>query len=156
MVTGFVKLNGMTVGAVANCGLYMMQMEIKQRSSLFLLQQEDVTKFAEFVSFCDAFSIPVLTLTNVNGFKNCMCSEKKLAKALAKMTYAFSNATCPKVNLITGEAYGSAYVAMNSKSIGADMVYAYPDAKIGMMDSKIAAEIMYPDADASRTYRKSI
>ena len=60
------------------------------------------------------------------------------------MTYAFSSATCPKVNLITGEAYGSAYVAMNSKSIGADMVYAYPDAKIGMMDSKIAAEIMYP------------
>ena len=74
-----------------------------------------------------------------------MCSEKKLAKALARMTYAFSSATCPKVNLITGEAYGSAYVAMNSKSIGADMVYAYPDAKIGMMDSKIAAEIMYPD-----------
>ena len=76
-----------------------------------------------------------------------MCSEKKLAKALARMTYAFSSATCPKVNLITGEAYGSAYVAMNSKSIGADMVYAYPDAKIGMMDSKIAAEIMYPGAD---------
>ena len=146
MVTGFVKLNGMTVGAVANCSTVYDADGNTARGC---------NKAAEFVSFCDAFSIPVLTLTNVNGFKNCMCSEKKLAKALAKMTYAFSNATCPKVNLITGEAYGSAYVAMNSKSIGADMVYAYPDAKIGMMDSKIAAEIMYPDADAAELTEKA-
>lgn len=122
---------------------------------MHFLTAKGCNKAAEFVSFCDAFSIPVLTLTNVNGFKNCMCSEKKLAKALARMTYAFSSATCPKVNLITGEAYGSAYVAMNSKSIGADMVYAYPDAKIGMMDSKIAAEIMYPGADAKEIDEKA-
>ena len=81
----------------------------------FLLLQRAATRQLSLYRFCDAFSIPVLTLTNVNGFKNCMCSEKKLAKALARMTYAFSSATCPKVNLITGEAYGSAYVAMNSK-----------------------------------------
>lgn len=90
-------------------------------------------KAAEFVSFCDSFNIPVLTLTNVNGFKATKCSEKTMSKAVAKLTYAFANATVPKVNVIVGEAFGSAYVAMNSKSIGADMVYAWPDAKIGMM-----------------------
>ena len=59
------------------------------------------------------------------------------------MTYAFANASVPKVNVITAEAFGSAYVAMNSKSIGADMVYAWEEAKIGMMDAKLAAKIMY-------------
>ena len=112
-------------------------------------------KAAEFVQFCDAFNIPVLTITNVNGYKNCMCAEKRLAKALARMTYAFANATVPKVNLVTGEAYGSAYVAMNSKSIGADMVYAYPDAKIGAMDSKLAVKIMYPEANAKELEDKA-
>ena len=155
MVTGFVKLNGMTVGAVANCSTVYDAEGKKAEAFALSLTAKGCNKAAEFVSFCDAFSIPVLTLTNVNGFKNCMCSEKKLAKALARMTYAFSSATCPKVNLITGEAYGSAYVAMNSKSIGADMVYAYPDAKIGMMDSKIAAEIMYPGADAKEIDEKA-
>ena len=155
MVTGFVKLNGMTVGAVANCSTVYDAEGKKAEEFALSLTAKGCNKAAEFVSFCDAFSIPVLTLTNVNGFKNCMCSEKKLAKALARMTYAFSSATCPKVNLITGEAYGSAYVAMNSKSIGADMVYAYPDAKIGMMDSKIAAEIMYPGADAKEIDEKA-
>ena len=76
-------------------------------------------------------------------------------KALARMTYAFANATVPKVNLVTGEAYGSAYVAMNSKSIGADMVYAYPDAKIGAMESKLAVKIMYPEANANELSEKA-
>ena len=84
-----------------------------------------------------------------------MCSEKHLAKALARMTYAFSNATCPKVNLITGEAFGSAYVSFNSKSVGADLVYAYPTAKIGMMNSELAAKIMYPDADSAELSAKA-
>lgn len=155
MVTGFIKLNGMTVGAVANCSAVYDETGSKAEQFELSLTAKGCNKAAEFVSFCDAFSIPVLTLTNVNGFKNCMCSEKNLAKALAKMTYAFSNTTSPKVNLITGEAYGSAYVSMNSKSIGADMVYAYPDAKIGMMDSKIAATIMYPEADAAEITEKA-
>ena len=72
-----------------------------------------------------------------------MCAEKRLAKALARMTYAFANATVPKVNLVTGEAYGSAYVAMNSKAIGADITIAWPDAEIGSMDATLAAKIMY-------------
>ena len=71
------------------------------------------------------------------------------------MTYAFANATCPKVNLITSEAFGSAYVSMNSKSIGADLVYAWPDAKIGAMDAAMAAKILYPDASASELSEKA-
>ena len=79
----------------------------------------------------------------------CECSEKKIAKASAKLAFAFAGATVPKVNLITGKAIGSAYVIMNSKGIGADMVYAYPNAQIGAMDAKSAADILAKDVDAS-------
>ncbi|MCQ4665938.1 carboxyl transferase, partial [Extibacter muris] len=68
------------------------------------------------------------------GFSATLDSEKDMARAVARMTYAFAEATVPKVNVIIGNAYGSAYIAMNSKSIGADMVYAWENAKIGMMD----------------------
>ena len=78
-----------------------------------------------------------------------------MAKSVAAMTYAFANATVPKVNVIVGAAYGSAYVAMNSKAIGADMVYAWPAAEVGMMDAKSAAKIMYPDADAATVNEKA-
>lgn len=148
MVTGFIKLNGMTVGAVANCTEVYDAEGKKAETFDAALTAKGCNKAAEFVQFCDAFEIPVLTLTNVKGYKASMCSEKNLAKALARMTAAFASATCPKVNLITGEAYGSAYVAMNSKSIGADFVYAWSDAKIGMMDAELAAKIMYADASA--------
>ena len=78
-----------------------------------------------------------------------------MAKAVAELTYTFADATVPKVNVIVGKAYGSAYLAMNSKSIGADMVYAWPNAEIGMMDAKLAAKIMYADSDASYHQRES-
>lgn len=155
MVTGLFKLNGMTVGAVANCCEVYDEQGNKAETFDMSLTAKGCNKAAEFVQFCDAFSIPVLSITNVNGFKNCMCSEKNLAKALARMTYAFANATCAKVNLITGEAYGSPYVFMNSKSIGADIVYAWKNAKIGMMDSTLAAKIMYPDAGADEIKEKA-
>ncbi len=148
MVTGFIKLNGMTVGAVANCTEVYDAEGNKAETFDSVLSARGCNKAAEFVQYCDAFEIPVLTLTNVTGFKACMCSEKNLAKALAHMTSAFASATCPKVNLITGNAYGSAYVSMNSKSIGADFVYAWKDAKVGMMDAELAAKIMYADASA--------
>ena len=155
VVTGFLRLNGATVGAVANRTEVYDAEGNKAETFDMSLTAQGCNKAAEFIQFCDAFSIPVLSITNVNGFKNCMCSEKKLAKALARMTYAFSNATCAKVNMITGEAYGSAYVFMNSKSIGADLVYAWNDAKIGTMDSTMAAKIMYPDADAAEIKEKA-
>ena len=109
----------------------------------------------DFVNFCDAFSIPVLTLTNVEGFSATLDSEKDMARAVARMTYAFAEATVPKVNVIIGNAYGSAYIAMNSKSIGADMVYAWENAKIGMMDANLAARIMYDDADMETQKEKA-
>ena len=89
------------------------------------------------------------------GFTATKCSERRLAKALAKLTYAFANATVPKVSLLTGNAYGSAAVMMNSKAIGADLVYAWPDVKTGMMDARLAAEIMYADADADKLAEKA-
>ncbi|MGN0350969.1 MAG: acyl-CoA carboxylase subunit beta [Roseburia sp.] len=155
MVTGFIKLNGMTVGAVANCTEIYDGEGKKVETFDSVLSARGCNKAAEFVQFCDAFDIPVLSLTNVTGFKACMCSERGLAKALAHMTYAFSNATCPKVNLIVGDAFGSAYVTMNSKSIGADLVYAWPETKVGMMDATLAAKIMYPDASADELTGKA-
>ena len=112
-------------------------------------------KAADFVRFCDAFNIPVLTLTNVTGFDASTCGEKALAAQTAKLIYAFTDATVPKVNVIIGKAYGSAYVAMNSKSIGADMVYAWPNAEIGMMDADLAAKIMYADSDMQTQREKA-
>lgn len=148
MVTGFIKMNGMTVGAVANCTEVYDEEGKKAEEFDNVLSAKGCSKAADFVTFCDAFEIPVLTLTNVKGFKASMCSEKRLARELAHLTSAFAGATCPKVNLITGEAYGSAYVTMNSKSIGADFVYAWKDARVGMMDAGLAAKIMYADASA--------
>ncbi len=77
------------------------------------------------------------------------CTEKKIAKAAAKLTYAYANATVPKVTVITGKAYGTAYLTMASKAVGADIVYAWPGAEIGMMDAVSAAKIMYGDEIAA-------
>lgn len=72
-----------------------------------VLSARGARKAADFVKFCDAFNIPVLTLTNVTGFKATKCSEANMAKAVAELTYAFADATVPKVNVIVGKAYGS-------------------------------------------------
>lgn len=155
MVTGFIRLNGMTVGAVANRSkVYDAEGNVVAEFD-GSLSAKGARKAAEFVEFCDAFNIPVLTLTNVAGFNASKCSEKTLAKHTAKLIYAFANATVPKVNVIIGKAYGSAYIAMNSKSIGADMVYAWPEAEIGMMDAGLAAKIMYADSDAATQKEKA-
>ena len=149
MVTGFIRLNGMTVGAVANRSKVYDEEGNLAEELEDKLTVKGCKKARDFVDFCDAFSIPVLTLTNVTGFHATKCSERNIAREAAKLTYAFANATVPKVNVIIGKAYGSAYIVMNSKSIGADMVYAWPQAEIGMMDAKLAAKIMYADSDAA-------
>ena len=155
MVTGFLKLNGTTVGAVANrTEVYGADGE-KTEEFEAVLTARGARKAARFVKFCDAFNIPVLTLTNVTGFKADKHSERCIATAVAEMTHAFADATVPKVNVIIGKAYGSAYVAMNSKAVGADMTYAWEDASIGMMDAKLAAKIMYADADAATINEKA-
>lgn len=143
MVTGFLKLNGVTIGAVANRSeKYDEEGKVAEKYDT-ALSANGCKKAAEFVNFCDAFDIPVLTLTNVAGFKACEYNEKNIAKEAAKLTYAFANATVPKVNVVIGKAFGSAYVTMNSKAIGADITMAWPDAQIGSMDAKLAAKIMY-------------
>ncbi len=142
MVTGFIKLNGATVGAVANrTEVYGEEGTVTDKFDE-VLSVRGCEKAADFIAFCDAFDIPVLSLTNVKGFASAKCSEKRMAKAVARLTYAFANATVPKVNVITRKAYGSAYVAMNSKAIGADITMAWPDAEIGTMDAGLAAKII--------------
>ena len=127
---GFIRMNGATVDIVANAD--------KTLTSACL------SKAARFVTFCDAFSFLVLTLVNVKIFAGTVEEEKTISAAAAALSSAYASATVEKVTVVTGEAYGSAYITMNSKSLGADMVYAWPSAKIGMMESKMAARIMYP------------
>jgi len=137
ITTALIRLNGATVGVVAN------------NSDDKVICAKCARKAAEFVNFCDAFEIPVLSLTDVTGFKATMCNEKKLSDSVAKLVYAFASATVPKVNVVVGKAYGSAYVAMNSKAIGADITMAWPTAEIGCMDAKAAAKIIADGTDAA-------
>lgn len=145
MVTALIRLNGSTVGVVANRSvLYGEDGEVAEEFDA-VLTTAGCEKAADFVNFCDSFNIPVLTLVNVKGYQATISEEKTIAKAAAKLTYAFANTTVPKVSVVIGEAYGSAYLTMNSKSIGADIVYAWPNATIGMMDATQAARIMYTE-----------
>ena len=143
MVTGFLRLDGVTVGAVANRSEICDEEGTVTEKLDDVLSAEGCEKAADFVNFCDAFEIPVLTLTNVRGYKATIDSEKKIAKAAAKLTYALAHATVPKVNVIVGKAMGTAGIVMNSKAIGADITMAWPDAQIGTMDGRLAAKIMY-------------
>lgn len=156
VVTGFMRLNGSTVGCVANRRVICDEEGKVVEDFGGVLSARGAKKAADLVKFCDAFHIPVLTLTDVAGFKATKCSEKHMAKAVGGLTYAFANATVPKVNVIVGKAYGSAYVAMNSKSIGADMVYAWSIAEVGAMEASMAAKIMYPEADADTWKVKTV
>ena len=155
VAVGFIRLNGATVGAVANRSESYDAEGNKAWESDGRLSARGARKAAEFVKFCDAFEIPVLTLTNVEGFEATVCSEKMMAKSVGQLVHAFANATVPKVNVIIGNAFGTAYTAMNSKAIGADMVYAWENAQIGMMDADLAAKIMYAGDDAAALNEKA-
>ena len=133
IVTGFIRLNGETVGAVA----------CQPGEDGALLGNKGLDKAARFIRFCDAFSIPLLTVTNTEGFRANAHEEPRLAGALSRLVSALVSADVAKVNLITGKAYGTAAVAMNSSSIGADFVLAWPDACVGMMDAAQAVRIIY-------------
>ena len=132
MVTGLLSLDGVTVGAIAN-------------AKEGILSTAGCKKAEQFMYFCDAFNIPVVTLTNVKEYAADMQEEKTISQAVADLTYAFASADVPRINVITGEAYGSAYVSMNSKHIGADLVLALDSAKVGVMDAKVAAQILCED-----------
>ena len=135
VVTAFIRLNGETVGVVGN------QKDVLTTAGAY--------KAEDFVKLCDAFNIPVLTLVNVAGLAATVKEEKTISKAVAKLTYAYANATVPKVTVMLDKAYGTAYTAMCSKAIGADMVFAWPKAVIGTMDPEMAVKIMYEDEIAA-------
>ena len=142
MVTAFIRLNGVTVGCVAN-RTEISGEDGKKENLSAEISGKGCEKAADFITFCDAFNIPALTLVNVNGYRADICSEKVIARAAGRLTYAYANASVPKVTVVTKEALGSAYLTMGSKSLGADIVYAWEGASIGMMDAEQAAKIMY-------------
>ena len=142
MVTGFIRLNGTTIGCVANRTEVYENGE-KTADYEAVLSAKGCDKAAEFINFCDSFNIPVLSLVNVRGYKASKCTEKLIAKAAGRLTYAYANASVPKVTVVVKDALGSAYLTMGSKSIGADVVYAWKNATIGMMDPAEAVKIMY-------------
>lgn len=145
MVTGFICLDGITTGVIAN---RTAQFDDKGKTVAKYdarLTTAGCSKAVSFIKKCDAFNIPILTLTNVEGFATTVEEEKTIASAAAGLTAAFTESDVPKVNLITGKAYGTAYICMNSKHTGADMVFALEGADIGVMDAQVAAEIMYGD-----------
>ncbi len=135
MMTAFARFGGTTAGVIGN------------RDQL--LTADGCGKAADFVRFCDAFGLPVITLTNVTGFAATIGEENRVGLAAAKLTAAFAGATVPKVNVITKKAVGSAYAVMNSKGTGADLTLALPGAVIGIMDAALAARVIAPDADRS-------
>lgn len=141
MVTGFIKLNGVTVGVIGN------RERVADEEFETVLTPRGCEKAASFVEFCDAFDLPILSLTNVDGYKACVCAEKKLARQMGKLVFALEGASVPKINFITGKAYGTSYIMMNSKAIGADLVYAFADAEMGIMPANLAAKILTEDAD---------
>jgi acetyl-CoA carboxylase carboxyltransferase component len=155
MVTGFIRLNGVTIGAIANRTKILDENSKVVSQFDSLLTTDGCKKAASFVRFCDAFDIPILTLTNLTGYKADVKEETTIAKASAELTYAFADASVAKVNLIIGKAYGSAYVSMNSKHIGADYVFALPNAQIGMMDAKLATQIIYDGESAELISEKT-
>ncbi len=134
IVIGFGRLNGKSVGFVAN----------QPASYAGVLDINSSVKAARFVRFCDAFNIPLITFVDVPGFLPGTDQEfGGIIKHGAKLLYAFSEATVPKITLITRKAYGGAYDVMSSKHIGADVNYAYPSAEIAVMGADGAVNILY-------------
>ncbi len=148
MVVGFVKLNGMTVGVVANNSS-------EYNGDICIAAARKASKF---INFCDSFNIPVVTFVDCGGFAACKCQENNgLADASATLLATYASVSIPKVTVIVRKAYGSAYLAMGSKVCGADVVFAFPTAEIAIMAPEGAATIMYNDEIAASsdpvTYR---
>lgn len=134
IVVGFARLAGRSIGIVANQPMILAG----------VLDIDSSTKAARFVRFCDCFNIPLLVFEDVPGFLPGTDQEwNGIITNGAKLLFAFSEATVPRITVITRKAYGGAYDVMNSKHIGADMNYAWPSAEIAVMGAKGAAEIIF-------------
>ncbi len=134
IVVGFARLNGRSVGVVANNAIYM--------AGCLDINASD--KASRFIRFCDAFNIPLITLIDVPGYLPGIGQEYGgVIRHGAKLLYAYSEANVPKIALILRKAYGGAYLAMSSKALGADLVYAWPNAEIAVMGPEGAANIIF-------------
>ncbi len=134
IVIGFGRIDGETIGFVANQPLYLAG----------VLDCDSSDKAARFIRFCDAFNIPILTLEDMPGYLPGVDQEHAgVIRHGAKMLYAYSEATVPKITVILRKAYGGGYIAMNSRHLGADFVFAWPIAEIAVMGPEGAANIIF-------------
>ena len=134
IVCCFSRLNGHPVGVVGN----------QPRALAGVLDIDSSVKGARFVRTCDAFNIPLVTFVDVPGFLPGVDQEYGgIIRHGAKLLYAYCEATVPRIQIITRKAYGGAYVVMDSKSIGADLSYAWPTAELAVMGPQGAVEIVY-------------
>ncbi len=137
-VIGFGRLNGQSVGVVANQPAFLAG----------VLDIDSSDKIARFIRFCDCFNIPVVTFVDVPGFLPGTFQEHNgIIRHGAKIVYAYAEATVPKVTLITRKAYGGAYIVMGSKETGSDINLAYPTAEVAVMGAEGAVNILYRQAD---------
>ncbi len=134
IVIGFGRLNGETIGFVANQPLYLAG----------VLDCDSSDKAARFIRYCDAFNIPIITLEDMPGYLPGVDQEHAgVIRHGAKMLYAYSEATVPKITVILRKAYGGGYIAMNSRHLGADFMLAWPSAEIAVMGPEGAANIIF-------------
>ena len=146
LITGYGRINGRTIGIVANQPMVMAG----------CLDMNAGDKASRFIRTCDCFNIPLLTFVDVPGFLPGTAQEYGgIIRHGAKILYAYSEATVPKVTVITRKAYGGAYVAMCSKSLGADMVFAWPSAEIAVMGSEGAVNIIFKNEIARAEDKES-
>ncbi|HEV3226025.1 MAG TPA: carboxyl transferase domain-containing protein, partial [Acidimicrobiales bacterium] len=149
IVCGFARMDGHPVGIVGNQPMHLAG----------VLDIESSEKAARFVRTCDAFNIPLLTFVDVPGFLPGVDQEYGgIIRHGAKLLYAYCEATVPRIQIVVRKAYGGAYVVMNSKSIGADLAFAWPSAELAVMGPQGAVEIVYrrelqmaADPDARKT-----
>ncbi|MFO7620430.1 MAG: acyl-CoA carboxylase subunit beta [Bacteroidales bacterium] len=134
LITGFARLKGRTIGVVAN----------QPKVLAGVLDIDSSTKGARFIRFCDAFNIPILTLEDVPGFLPGVDQEHGgIIRHGAKMLFAYSEATVPKITIILRKAYGGAFIVMNSKNLGGDFNFAWPSAEIAVMGPDGAVAVLY-------------
>ena len=151
IITGFCRLNGSTVGIVAN-----------QPTELAgVLDIKASEKAARFVRFCDSFNIPIITLVDVPGFLPGVEQEHGgIIKSGAKLLYAYAESSVPRICIITRKAYGGAYIVMDSIGLGADKTFAWPSAEVAVMGAEGAVDIIYKkkigEAEDSKTLRTKL
>jgi propionyl-CoA carboxylase beta chain len=136
MIVGYARMDGRTVGIVAQQPMYLAG----------VLDIEASIKAARFVRFCDAFNIPLVTLVDVPGFLPGSDQEHRgIIRHGAKLLYAYAEATVPKVSVLIRKAYGGAYIVMSSKHLRGDINFAWPSAEIAVMGPDAAVNVIYRD-----------